>query len=240
MPSAPAQEPALPIRPREIPDLEEPCLLDGFLELMAYTCAFLEREAEQPTCAQVSAQYDLLLQRAETFREEAGFEDAPWADALFAVCAWADERILCSAWEGRPAWLQVQLQRRRFQTTRGGELFFERLAALPPEAVQQRAVFDYCLALGFQGRYFELENRPRLRTIQAQNRALLPGPTLGGPREELFPDVGRSLAPNRPDRRFPMGAVAYGLLFLVPPALFALAHWGFKAILDGLLLKFGS
>ena len=218
-----------------------PRLVDAFAELFAYVGLLLSGlPARQPAEAEVAGHFRLLVERSERYRDACGMPRRDWEAGFFAVCAWADERILCSAWEGRPAWLQVQLQRRRFQTTRGGELFFERLAALPPEAVQQRAVFDYCLALGFQGRYFELENRPRLRTIQAQNRALLPGPTLGGPREELFPDVGRSLAPHRPDRRFPMGALAYGLLFLVPPALFALAHWGFKAILDGLLLKFGS
>ena len=241
MPTAEVLEPALPIQPREATWAPEPCLLDGFLEFMAYTCAFLElAPAAQPGFSEVSGQYDLLLQRAEAFKAEAGFQDPAWSDALFAVCAWADERILCSGWAGRAAWLQAQLQRRRFQTTRGGELFFERLAALPPAAVQERTVFDYCLSLGFQGRYFEPEHQATLRSIQARNRALLPGPALDDPGQELFPEAARSLVPDRPSRRLPLGALTYAVLFLAPPALFALVHWGFKAILEGLLMKFRS
>jgi type VI secretion system protein ImpK len=216
-----------------------PRLLDGVLELMAYTSLFLAMEpARRPGFEPVAAHYDQLLRRAEEARIRDRHPEADWDAALFAVCAWIDERILCSDWPGRQAWLQAQLQRRRFHTTRGGELFFERLEALPADAAQVREVYDYCLSLGFQGCWFDAADQPRLAAARERNRALLAAPEPDG--DELFPEAGRSAEPAPPRRRLRAGRLAYLALYLIPPVLFLLAYWSFSSILDGLLQKFRS
>ena len=109
-------------------------MIDGFLEILAYTRLLLEGgPSGAKGFPEVAEQVQLLLDRAEAFRARQGFPVAEWRQALFAVCAWVDEQILCSAWDGRNPWLSSQLQRKYFDTSRAGELFFERLQALPEE-----------------------------------------------------------------------------------------------------------
>jgi type IV/VI secretion system ImpK/VasF family protein len=74
--------------------------------------------------------------------------------ALFAVCAWADERIMNAGWdEVSSQWPQMLLQTHYFQTNLAGEAFFERLQSLSPNAGPAYSVFAFCLSLGFEGRY---------------------------------------------------------------------------------------
>jgi type IV/VI secretion system ImpK/VasF family protein len=74
--------------------------------------------------------------------------------ALFAVCAWADERIMNAGWdEVSTQWPQMLLQTHYFQTNLAGEAFFERLQSLSSNAGPAYSVFAFCLSLGFEGRY---------------------------------------------------------------------------------------
>lgn len=223
----------------EAADPARPRILDGVLELMAYTCTFLKMDASrQPSFEDACASYATLFQRAEAVCAQGHFPEQDWSEALFAVCAWIDERILCSTWEGRRHWLQAQLQRSRFHTTQGGELFFRKLEALPMDALQVREVFDYCLALGFQGCYYGADDQPRLAAIREGNRALLEASRASG--EDLFPEAGRAQEPETPERHLPTSRLLYILLYLVPPLLFLLVYWGFRSTLDGLLVRFRS
>jgi type VI secretion system protein ImpK len=212
-------------------------LIDALLELIVYTCSFLDpgAAAARPPFARVAEHYELLLQRAAAFKDAHGFPERDWEEALFAVCAWVDEKILCSDWEGRAPWVPCQLQRRRFATTRAGEQFYQRLEALPEGAGQVLEVYAYCLALGFQGRFFGPDDVEARRELRAGLQGRLPASLRRPQPAELFPEAGRSSPPERRRPRVALPVLLAALLFLVPPGVFFLAHWSFARILDGLL-----
>jgi type VI secretion system protein ImpK len=183
-------------------------LIDAFLDLMIFTFEILNPEPEPaPSFDRVQAHFELLLRRAESFRSRHGFPEAEWGDALFAVSAWVDEKILGSQWEGRDLWLRCPLQRRLFGTDRAGDLFHQRLQQLPAGSGQVREVFDRCLALGFRG-----GDRGAKGPVQGPQRA--PDP----------PAAPALTLPARPRPRRSRMALLCGTLLLVPALVF-LAHW---------------
>jgi type VI secretion system protein ImpK len=211
-------------------------MIDGFLEILAYTRLLLEGgPSGAKGFPEVAERVQLLLDRAEAFRARQGFPVAEWRQALYAVCAWVDEQILCSAWDGRNPWLSSQLQRKYFDTSRAGELFFERLQALPEDADQVREVFDYCLSLGFQGRYFEPGDQARLERIRQAQLDQLPRNLRSGPEEDLFPEVGQSLPGELSNRKIPYRYLTYAALAAIPPLVFLILYSSFTAFLDDLL-----
>ncbi|BDU73721.1 DotU family type IV/VI secretion system protein [Mesoterricola silvestris] len=238
---APPVEVDLPIDPE--PRTEEPApgpdsarLIDGFLEVMAYTRYLVGGAHGEPVDGPgAAAQFRRILDGAEAFRTAHGLPEEAWREALFAVCAWADEQILCSHWEGRFTWGFDQLQRQLFDTTRAGEAFFERLEALPDEAWQVREVFLYCLGLGFQGRLFAPGDQATLRRIRAEHLRRLPRDLGAGADPHLFPDSGQTLPGELRRRHLPYRYLGYLVLAALPPALFLVAFLGFRTFLDKLV-----
>jgi type IV/VI secretion system ImpK/VasF family protein len=74
--------------------------------------------------------------------------------ALFAVCAWADELIMNAQWPGvSDQWSQTLLQMKYFKTSLAGDQFFDRMDALTGQSRIAKDVFTFCLANGFKGRF---------------------------------------------------------------------------------------
>ena len=106
----------------------------------------------------------LLEQSVKLFRRE-GFSEKDYDQAKFAVCAWVDESILCSAWAEKEKWENEQLQRVFYNTTNAGEEFFDRLYLLSVENREVLEVYCACLVMGFRGRYFAIRETPKLESI---------------------------------------------------------------------------
>jgi type IV/VI secretion system ImpK/VasF family protein len=141
---------------------------------MAYTVCLLGEEAkEQRSYSDIAEHYEKLVARARTTGAEAGFAQSQWRECLFAVCAWVDEMIFCSDWPDREKWQEWQLQHHFFDTTNGGQEFFDHLDQLSPNDVDVREVYDLCLAMGFKGRYFMSEDAGVLEEISRNNYAAL-------------------------------------------------------------------
>lgn len=108
-------------------------LADLFAEPMALALALAE-----PGCAaafgEVRPRLEALLAQARTQALQQGYAAGDVDDAVFAFCAWADETVLGSEWNGREAWLGKPLQRVLFSTLKAGEEFYARLARLLPRA----------------------------------------------------------------------------------------------------------
>ena len=107
--------------------------------------------------------------------EQSGFEEKIVQQALFAIVAYIDELILCSAWHDKTQWQKQSLQRKYFSTSNIGALFYERLNTLdktePSEWV--REVYVLILGLGFKGRYFSADDQRTLADIKEFNISLL-------------------------------------------------------------------
>lgn len=99
---------------------------------------------------------DLLAQSTRDV-ESAGFLSQVCDLAFFAVVVWLDERILCSDLPVTGDWRKQLLQSCFFQTTTGGELFFDHLEKLmvddegDSDNVELCSLYSFCLFLGFRG-----------------------------------------------------------------------------------------
>jgi type VI secretion system protein ImpK len=132
----------------------------------------------------VARRYDELLGRAEKAARNAGYSGAQWRESCLAVCAFIDESLLCSAWECKAEWQAKPLQLRYFDTTKAGELFYARLERLDPDDHEVREVFDYCLALGFRGKFHAMQHKESVERAIGANLH-----QFHGQQEVAYPDV---------------------------------------------------
>lgn len=183
-------------------------LIDDFLPALAFA-AMLGSEGNLAQTPYDVARADmdrLLLQAMDAARRE---NPAQADQALFAVCAFADEVVLASPWPGRSEWMRNKLQQVHFNTVNAGEEFYQRLATLcgtPPREQLDMSVFDNleqkqdpdrrevlevyvtCLTLGFTGKFYGNAGRETLDALTRSNLQLLQGadPTRV---ERIFPEA---------------------------------------------------
>jgi type VI secretion system protein ImpK len=167
-------------------------LADCFTELIAYTSLVLQAAGGgQISFDQVDANIRRLIAESEGLCKQGGFDSADYDLARFAVFAWIDEAILSSTWAGKTRWLGEQLQRRYYQTSDAGKLFFERLNMIGAHQIDVREVFYLCLAMGFTGQYCNEGDDYLLDQLRVSNLKVLTGSSMGVPdinKQTLFPN----------------------------------------------------
>ncbi len=177
--------------------------------------------------------------RTSSAAGEDGVSATDYENAKFAVCAWVDEAILTSSWEGRMEWLKQPLQRRFFNTTNAGEEFVERLRKLGPEKKSVREIYSLCLAMGFTGPFYQ-DDTAALEELKQHNYQHLWG---GKPGDQEL--MGKSLFPAAYPTSMPLKKgsqkkwkwqplVSLGLIFGTP-LLVLILYWIYSGILDGMV-----
>jgi len=149
----------------------------GGLERLSFDQAFADIES-------LIKESDLAFQKSDATRED-------YDIARFAVFAWVDETIMRGTWEGKRRWQGEQLQRRYFQTSDAGELFFQKLNTIGSHQNHVREVFYICLALGFTGQYHNKADDMLLDQLKVSNLKILTGSSVDLPamdRLKLFPE----------------------------------------------------
>lgn len=151
-------------------------LVDCYIDTILFTRALSNRIAlDNPSYDELHKTYLNLLSDAETLANSAGHNTDTFNAGKFAVVAFIDEVVLCSAWPNKPAWQKMPLQRKYYNTTNIGTEFYDHLNKLskhgPDKSV--REVFSLCLGLGFKGKYFSLDDRPKYEEIKAFNLGVL-------------------------------------------------------------------
>jgi type VI secretion system protein ImpK len=183
-------------------------LIDDFIPALAFASMLASEEnLSDVPYATARADMDKLLDSA--VKKAIRQNPAQAENALFAVCAFADEVIVGSNWQGRGQWLRHKLQQERFNTANAGKEFYERLSGLCggiPEAAGQAGdsespfpepddagrdaleVYAACLTLGFKGKFFGDQGRVEIDRLTRSNldqlhldRSLLVG--------RMFPEV---------------------------------------------------
>jgi type VI secretion system protein ImpK len=219
-------------------------LIDCFIDIVTYTTDLLRIGGrEQPAFGKVKNDYTILFNLAEERLKQGNVSAEEWENARFAVCAWVDESILCSTWEGKTQWIHDQLQRMYYGTTNGGEEFFDRLGKLAPEAKAVREVYAYCFAMGFKGRYFKKEDEARLEAIRESNFKYVSDESVidkaSSDSESLFPRAYKVSSDNSEVQGFRSPLTFFNLVFLiVPPALFGILFVMYRNILQKLITDF--
>ncbi|HUU30253.1 MAG TPA: DotU family type IV/VI secretion system protein [archaeon] len=162
-------------------------LIDCFIELFYYSLFLDSLNFAQFSFENLRNHYKELIPRAREAANKAGFSRKEWEMGFFAVCAWIDEFILCSDWSEKEQWAHSPLQLVFYKTANAGEEFFIRLSGLGQNHKSVREVYDYCLALGYKGRYFQSQDAEKLKEIASANlKLLLENANLAFP-ETLFP-----------------------------------------------------
>ena len=151
-------------------------LLDCFMDLIAFTL-FLTKTISQSQIEyeKVKSKYSELISESKAISEEKGFSEKHWEKAFFAICAWIDEKVLCSVWDKKSLWQMTLLQREHFNTSNAGEVFYSRLENLNNDDISIREVYTFCLILGFKGKYFQVKDKIELEKIIKMNLEIITG-----------------------------------------------------------------
>lgn len=218
-------------------------LIDCFIEIITYTSQFLQTSGEKhPPFEKVKGDYAILFEQSEQYLNKGKFSPEEWDMARFAVCAWVDESILCSSWEGKVSWGHEQLQRMYYGATNAGEEFFDRLRELDPDAKEVHEVYAYCMALGFKGLHFKREDEFQLENIRSSNLKHIStekvlDESLHGT-VNLFPGAYKAASDEEGHKlKFPFSL--FTLFFLVcPPLLFGVLFLVYKNTLQEFVVNF--
>lgn len=205
-------------------------LADCFSEMIAYTILLQQKQSlESISFDQAIAHMDRLITDSEQAYESSEFARPDYDLARFAVFAWVDETIMGGSWEGKRQWQGEQLQRKYFQTSDAGELFFQKLNTIGPHQNHVREVYYMCLALGFTGQYCNPGDDMLLEQLKASNLKLLTGSSVDLPAIDslqLFPEsygMDQDESETIREKGFSMVTLAaffvplglYGVLFLI-------------------------
>ncbi len=207
-------------------------LLDCYMELIAYTGYVIKQvKDDAPAYEGVAKVYEDLVERSRRFAASTEFSEDDWLEGLFPVCAYIDEALLCSDWLDRDKWERDQLQRKYFNTTAAGWEFYQRLDNLKDAAVGLRAVYEFCLALGFKGRYYRTSDIGRIEDVQyTQLKGVTENIELVYP-ETPFPDAyePEMAAKKRERKKF---SFFFPAAILLPLLVFAGLYFLFDRLLD--------
>jgi type VI secretion system protein ImpK len=209
-------------------------------ELLAYTYHLADRlQTDDVPYDQVSGHYQQLILRAKTRAKSAGIPVHQFDQALFAVFAWIDETLLGTGWIHKQEWIKNSLQKKIFNTTSAGTEFFAKLEKLGPEDKDILEVYDYCLASGFKGCFYEPLFQEKLNAIKTDTRKKFTDGIETVP-EILFPEAGDLSFFKRLKRKRWKGLSGYSALFvLIPVLLFFLLYYFFNAHLIQRVESFG-
>lgn len=215
-------------------------LVDCLIELITFTAYLIEGlPLTNPSYEETRKKYEHLLNQAENCRKENGFSDKDWNDALFAVCAWIDEIILCSDWKERASWQRAQLQRIYFNTSNAGEEFFQRLSQCAEDNKSVREVYEHCLSLGFKGLFFQPDDQEQLAQIKIKNLELVMENASVMPSEDLFPDAYSTVNKAGKSKIWTRFTSIFNLAILVLPVLaFGALYYLYKLILDEKIVSY--
>ncbi len=151
-------------------------LVDCYIDTILFTRALSNRiSQDNPSYEELLASFQQLLSDAEILSNKSSHTSDAFNAGKFAIIAFIDETILCSAWPNKAAWQKMPLQRKYFNTTNIGSEFYDHLNKLSKHGPDKevREVFSLCLGLGFKGKYFSLDDRPKYEEVKAFNLGVL-------------------------------------------------------------------
>lgn len=149
-------------------------IVDAFIPVFVYMEKLAPEliEDSSKSAAVVNEELKLLLKVAQELPQS----HEQVQQAMFAICAFIDEKLLGSDWSEKDEWSKKTLQQTYFDTNIAGQLFFQKLDSLNEniELEQQvREVYLYCLAQGFSGCYFNAGEQSFLQELIQNNYELL-------------------------------------------------------------------
>lgn len=129
-------------------------LIDCFSPLISVA---LHAQNSEMGAESVAEQLTTLVERCRVLCGDHGYSAHQREQALFAVAVWIDEQRLCDE-RLRGQWVHYSLQKALFNTTNGGDEFYNRFEQLDKADTELCEVYLYCLVMGFRGKMFDSED----------------------------------------------------------------------------------
>lgn len=184
--------------PREGGRRERLTLMELCTPIFGYA-AVLPRETGgvQPGYQQFRQEVLNGLQKIESEAPQHGIEREDAARAVYALSLFMDEQVAESEWNGKMQWLNEPLSIVKLQDPEGGVTFFTYLDQFGERQKAVKEVYLVCLALGFRGKYAELDVTQQAAKIAEVRQKLLRSihPTPLESRDVLFPEAYVEAAP---------------------------------------------
>jgi len=159
-----------------------PTLADLCGDLLAFALQ-LKRSKDPGDAEAMRQKVDEQFRALETKARQADVPQEDVQQAKYAICAFVDEMILTSSWGLKESWADKPLQLAYFNDFAAGEEFYNKIDTL--RGAKKNAVLEVyylCLALGFRGKYVDLQGMEKKKvlmdTILREIRGAAPA---GGP-----------------------------------------------------------
>lgn len=181
-------------------------LVDCFMALIVYVVV-LVRDIDQDQPEVVAVQNEIKRFLAKSLKIKSGnhISNRSYHYGRFLICTWIDEALLNSAWIHKRKWEKALLQRRLYNITDGGVVFFNCMAKLGHEHQDIQEVAYYCLTLGFAGRYVRKQDTIVLEHLKTSSLKQLYGRSAEDSnfaRQQLFAEAyQKEILPAKPKKR---------------------------------------
>ncbi len=193
-----------------MPETSAASLPDLCGDLLAFAMSL--RRSSDPGDAEALRQR--IDEQFRALESKARQSDVPQEDvqqAKYAIAAFIDEMILTSNWPLKDSWADRPLQLTYFNDFSAGEEFYNKIDTL--RAAKKNSVLEVyylCLALGFRGKYVDLQGMEKKKvlidSLLREIRGTAPAPGTGGLSPSWQPpDTSKGLG-----RQFPAWLVAAG------------------------------
>ena len=167
------------------PSASQPTLADLCGDLLAFALQ-LKRSSDPGDAEAMRQKIDEQFRALETKARQADVAQEDVQLAKYAIAAFIDEMILTSSWGLKDSWADRPLQLAYFNDFSAGEEFYTKIDML--RGAKKNAVLEVyylCLALGFRGKYVDLQGMEKKKvlmdTILREVRGAAPasGPAAG-------------------------------------------------------------
>ena len=147
------------------PSAVQPALADLCGELLAFALQ-LKKSADPGDAEAMRQKIDEQFRALETKARQCDVPQEDVQQAKYGIAAFIDEMILTSSWPIKESWADKPLQLAYFNDFSAGEEFYNKIDAL--RGAKKNAVLEVyylCLALGFRGKYVDLQGMEKKKVL---------------------------------------------------------------------------
>ena len=166
------------------PSSSAPALADLCGDLLAFALQ-LKRSSDPGDAEAMRLKIDEQFRALETKARQSDVPQEDVQQGKYALCAFIDEMILTSSWGLKDSWADKPLQLAYFNDFSAGEEFYNKVDQL--RGAKRNSVLEVyylCLALGFRGKYVDLQGMEKKKvlmdTMLREMRGAAPAPAAGG------------------------------------------------------------
>jgi len=183
---------------RKRPEPQRRTLMELCTPVFGYAAVLpQDPDGEHPAYQQFRQQVVAALHGIENDAPNYGIEAEDARQACYALSLFMDTYVANSEWNARADWAGEPLGIMLQQDPEGGVNFFKRLEAFRDDQKEIREVYLVCLALGFRGKFAEMELNQQATQIAEEKLRLLrqTHPVPLEKQEKLFPTAYRPAQP---------------------------------------------